>query len=388
MWLLCLLTILSALPAPTAITPGFDHFYNLEYDEALRQFRADAARDASDPAALNHIAHAILYREMYRTGALESELVSGANAFLRRERVNPSAADVEEFESAIRRSMELCQQRLSADAKDSDALYALGVAYGLRGNYNFLVRKAWLDALRDATTARKLHDKVVALKPSFIDARLLDGVHDYVVGSLPFAWKMLGFVAGFRGDKNNGIRTLQTVAREGDINRTDAEVLLAAVYRRERRSKDAIPLLEDLIRRFPRNYLFRLELAYMHGDLGQRTQALAVIDEVERLQRKHAPGYSRLLLEKVLYARGNLLFWFDDYDRAIDNLRRAAARANELDLNTAMLCWLRLGQCYDLKGAREQARTAYNQAIAIAPKSDLGREADRYRSAPYRRPRS
>ena len=45
------------------------------------------------PDAYNHIAQTILYREMFRTGALESELVTGANAFLRREKMNPSARD-------------------------------------------------------------------------------------------------------------------------------------------------------------------------------------------------------------------------------------------------------------------------------------------------------
>jgi hypothetical protein len=69
------------------------------------------------------------------------------------------------------------------------------------------------------------------------------------VGSLPFAYKLLGFLVGFRGDKETGIRTLRLVAQKGHFNRVDAEVLLAAIYRRERRAKDALPLLADLIRR-------------------------------------------------------------------------------------------------------------------------------------------
>ena len=52
-----------------------------------------------------------------------------------------------------------------AAAQGRRALYTLGVAYGLRANYNFLVRKAWMDSLRDATTARKLHNRVTELIP-------------------------------------------------------------------------------------------------------------------------------------------------------------------------------------------------------------------------------
>src|SRR5512147_1406640 len=76
--------------------PGFQHFYNLEYDEALAYFRAEAARNPDSPDVYNHIAQTILYREMFRSGALESELVTGSNPFLRRAGLNPSAADVKE----------------------------------------------------------------------------------------------------------------------------------------------------------------------------------------------------------------------------------------------------------------------------------------------------
>ena len=40
------------------------------------------------------------------------------------------------------------------------------------------------------------------------DAQLIEGVHDYIVGSLPWAWRMLGFLVGFHGDKERGIRTV------------------------------------------------------------------------------------------------------------------------------------------------------------------------------------
>ena len=83
-------------------------------------------------------------------------------------------------------------------------MYTLGVAHGLRANYNFMVRKAYMDSLKDVTAARKLHSKVVEMDPNYTDARLVEGVHDYVVGSLPFTYKMFGFLVGFHGDKDTG----------------------------------------------------------------------------------------------------------------------------------------------------------------------------------------
>ena len=242
---------------------GLEHFYNLEYDQAIADFGRDILAEPNQAANYNHLAMAILYREMLRSGALESELVSGTNPFLRRAKVNPTPADQKEFDEAIRKSMSLSQARLKSDPKDIQAMYPLGVAFGLRANYGFLVRKAWMDSLRDATTARKLHNRVTEIDPSMVDARLMQGVHDYVVGSLPWHIKLVGFLAGFRGDKQQGIRTLEDVAARGDMNRVDAQVLLCAIYRRERLPRKAVPLLEALIARCPRNYLFRFELAQM-----------------------------------------------------------------------------------------------------------------------------
>lgn len=378
----------AAFPQPLEERPvwrAFEHFYNLEYDEALKEFEAVAEREPSNPAAHNHLAQVILYREMFRAGALESELVSGSNPFLRRQKMQTPAEVTGRFDAAVAKAMSLAQQRVAGNPKDADAHYALGVAHGLRANYNFLVRKAWMDSLRDTTAARKHHAKAFELRPDFIDARLVEGLHDYVVGSLPWHWKFLGFLAGFNGDREGGIKTLQSVAAKGVINRYDAQVLLAAIYRRERRPAEAIPLLTDLMKRFPRNYLLRLETVQMYADAGDKDSALAVLEQVEKLKRADAPGFSSMPLEKVFYYRGNLLFWYRDFEDALANLRRVTPKAAEMDLATGGMAWLRIGQIHDMKGERARAVEAYRQAMSVAPESDAAREARGYVTSPYRR---
>ena len=276
--LLLALLLLFALRAPAAaISKGFDQFYNLDYDGAIAEFKKQISADPENPAAYDNLAMAVLYRDMFRFGALESELVSGTNAFLRQPKMNPTPADQAEFEGAIGKAMALSQSRVDKNPKDALAFYTLGVAYGLRANYSFLVRKAWMDALRDVTSSRKLHHKALDLDPSMVDARMLEGVHDYIVGSLPWHLKLLGFLAGFRGDREEGIRTVEDVAAHGDRNRVDAEILLCVEYRRESRPQKAVPLLQSLIARFPRNHLLRFEIAQMYADLGDKKNALAAV---------------------------------------------------------------------------------------------------------------
>jgi tetratricopeptide (TPR) repeat protein len=382
---LLLFVSIAASARAQVISKGFEHFYNLEYADAIREFRAQVARTPADPNSYNHLAQAVLYQEMYRAGALESELVSGSNPFIGRERVKTSPEADKMFHDSLGKSMSMCAERIRTNPNDTGALYALGVSHGLRANYNFLVRKAWMDALRDATEARKLHNKIVALNPKFIDARLIQGVHDYIVGSLPWHWKMLGFVAGFRGDRETGIKTLHLVANEGKINNYDAQVLLAAIYRRERRPNDALPLLKPLIERFPRNYLLRLETVQMYSDAGDKDSALAALAKAEEMKQSGAAGYAGLPMEKIYFYRGNLLFWYREYDGAIDQLRRVTPKADTLDVNTAVMAWLRLGQSLDMKGRRSEAVEAYKQAAAVAPTSEAAKESRDYLSRPYRR---
>jgi len=380
--------LLAALPVAGSngeLGPGFEAFYNLDYDTAIGEFRKEIAGQPDSPAAYNHLAQAILYRHMFRAGALETELVSGNNPFLRRPKVEPSAADQKEFDESIAKAMELSQARLRQNPNDASAMYLLWIAHGLRANYGFLVRKAWMDALRDATAARKLHNKVSQLEPSNVDARLVQGLHDYVVGSLPWTWRFLGFLVGFRGDKDEGIRTIELVAREGHRNRVDAKIILAAIYRREKMSHKAIPVAQELSALYPRNFLLRFELVQMYSDSGQKEAALQELAAIESLKGAGAPGYDHVPLEKIFYTRGNLQFWYGDLDAALENVLRASQHADALDLNTGVLALMRLGQIYDLKGQRQEALEAYRRAIAYAPESDAARESRGYLSRPYRR---
>ena len=364
---------------------GFDHFFNLEFEQSVAVFRQAIAARPQAAHLRNHLAQAILYRELLMAGALETELVTGGNAFLRRAKMNPGSADQAEFDQAVAEAMRLSQAEIDRSPRNTAALYTLGVAYGLRANYGFLVRKSWLAALRDATQCRQLHNEVTKIEPTLVDARMTQGVHGYIVGSLPWTYRMMGFLTGFGGDRNEGIRTVEQVWREGVLNRSDAGILLATVYRRERRPADAVRVLEALIRRYPRNYLFWFELGQMYSDLGNKDKALAAIAEVEKLKALNTPALAALPIEKVYYFRGIVQFWYRDLNEAAENFQRVTAKAADLDPNTGVTAWMRLGQTYDLLGQRQEAKQAYRKAIDYAPGSYRARESENYLRSPYQR---
>ncbi len=362
---------------------GFDHFYNVEYPDAIAAFQKALTANPSDPRLHTHLAQAVVFHVMERAGALESELVTGANSFIRRPRMEPLPGEDALFHEQIETALKLTAATLAKEPNSVSALYAQGVALGLRGTWRFLVRKEWMDALRDITAARKAHNRVAELDPGNVDARMLQGVHDYIVGSLPFGYKLLGFLAGFHGDRQQGIETLRLVASKGVENKVDAAILLGVILRRERRPREVIPILEDLRSRYPRNYLVQFELSQMYADLGDRDKALASLDRLVQLKRSGAPGFKRVPSERIDLARGNVLFWYEDPAAAVPHLQSAANGAELLDPNSAQLAWVRLGQCLDMTGKRTEARRAFINAASMKPESELTRMARRFIGKPF-----
>jgi tetratricopeptide (TPR) repeat protein len=218
------------------------------------------------------------------------------------------------------------------------------------------------------------------------DARLIPALDEYVIGSLPWGYKMLTAVAGFSGDRDKGIEGLKSVAEHGVYNRFDADALLAAIYRREKRPAEAIAPLDKLIARFPRSYILRIELAEMYGDIGNRAKALGAVNEMDELRRSGAVGYAHLPEALLHSTRGGVLMQLHDLDAALAEMKFATAGSATLEVWAAGIAWVRLGQIYDLKGQRQQAVAAYQKAMQVAPVTDAFEDAKRYVSSKYKEP--
>lgn len=285
------------IPAVILLDPAFDHFYNLEYDQALAIFEAEAAATNS-PDACNHVAQTLVFRAMFRAGVLETGIASTRSLLSAKVTMTPQ--DEKQFLHAIGRASELAQAQIRDHPDNTHAWYALGVARGLMGDYDLFVRKAYIDALKEMNSARDAHLHATALDPKFVDAQLTQGLYDYAVGSLPWGWRMLGFLGGFHGDRGRGIRTLENVAEHGMWNRVDAEILLSAIYRREKRPQQSIAVLQDLLPRMPRNYLIRMELAELYDEAGDHNHAFEIFTEIEKLKAEHAPGFDQLPEQKIV----------------------------------------------------------------------------------------
>jgi tetratricopeptide (TPR) repeat protein len=327
-FLLCVgvLALPASLPAASEvdyIRQGHDHYFNLEYDEAVASYRQALDLNPADPNTYNHIATAILFKELNRLGMLETSAFKEDNQFLEREKPQPDPQVAEQFRKYLFEGRRRAETILEAKPRDRMAWFALAQNYGLHANYQFMIEKSYIAALRNGQRARGFSNKLRRYYPEFIDGYLVAGVQEYVVGSLPWAIRALIALGGVRGSKERGEDWVTMVANKGELVRTEARVLLTLLYRRERRPLEAAELLEGLIAEFPRNYVLRLELAAMYEDAQKFDRALEIFQQTQDLVQRKAPGYGRIS-ERL---RGAL-------ERKIKQLReKLSARANRARSN-------------------------------------------------------
>ena len=199
----------------------------------------------------------------------------------------------QEIQDLVATALQLEEKRLSANPNDLEALYARGVTRAQFATYTALIERAWFSALRNAVGARHDHERVLELSPGTIEAKLIVGAHNYVVGALPWGIKMAASMVGLAGNKDKGIQYLRDCAQGNGETSIDAQILLVVFLRREHRYDEALPIVRSLIPRFPQKFFI--------GD-GRRESA-----EVCRPQRgggrslsKNLAGWKRRSLQRAL----------------------------------------------------------------------------------------
>src|ERR1700724_1590762 len=160
--------------------------------------------------------------DLYETGAMNTGDYTNDSFIGRTPR--PTKPEVKErIKQLVRRAEDLEEQQLKANPKDADMLYCRGVTRAQFSVYTGLVERAWFSALRNAVGARHDHERVLELNPNYVDAKLVVGAHNYVVGSLPWSVKAAVAIVGLSGTKEKGLQYLHQVADSAGENSVDAK---------------------------------------------------------------------------------------------------------------------------------------------------------------------
>jgi tetratricopeptide (TPR) repeat protein len=273
-----LITFTSVLTAPaqqsqldTLRAKGYEALYNLDYDGARRHFQKMVELAPEDPAGAQCLASSLWLQQLNESYELKGTLYSGDS------KDKSDRRQTDEFRKWIRQAKTLSEARLKKDPRNVDALYYLGAAEGLEAAYTAQVEKKYVAALRAGTSAVDHHREVIKLAPDYHDAELTIGLHNYIVGSLSLPLKMIAGTMGVRGSKKRGLETLERVTVEGKWARDLARILLVDLYKREKRYDDAVKMAQQLSEKYPRNYLYKLQMAD------------ALTSQIAMLRKKKAP---------------------------------------------------------------------------------------------------
>ena len=360
-----------APPEPEAVRQAKEYQLNLDYNQAEKLLQAYVADRPDDLRALNLLATVLLYREMFRRGLLESQLY-GSKGEIFKPKQEPLDAEFQQRLLAILADAQgRAEHRLKRDPKDKEAMYWAGVTHGTRATYEFALHRAWLPALHEAKDATRYHRELIALDPAYVDALLIVGVNDYVVGSLPWYVKVLAALAGAHGDRSGGLAKVKRVANSGNCAREDARFMLDVLYQREKMLNEAAAVVEPMTRQYPRNFLLRMELASLYREMNQKRKAADVYDD---LTNRHAAGeFQGMPAAKILWIDGQLHESLGEPDQALSLYEQAGKLTESQPFNYR--AQLAAAQLYLRMNRNEQARRTYEEVAKATPDSDEGRLA-------------
>lgn len=359
-------------PADPLNQAAVEHYYNLDHDAAIQDFERIVARHPNDPFALNHLLSAILVRELYRMGAINTgEYTNDSFIGLAHRPADPAQKD--RIKELVHQAEKLEDAELARQPNSVDMLYARGVTRAQFALYTGLIERAWFSSLRNAVGARHDHERVLELDPQYTDAKLVVGTHNYVMGSLSLAVKIAVALVGLSGDKNKGIQYLHDDYHANGETSVDAGMVLLVFLRREHRYADALEIATALAPRFPRNYLLPIE----QGNLLRASGKLDLAEEQYRRvwQNGREGKYGSLHYELAAIALGDLLRSQKKYSAAAAAYEQVGEVAGA-DPELLQKANLGAGEMYDQLQNRDLAVKKYQAVVAV----DSGNaEADKAR---------
>jgi len=348
-------------PADPLYPAAVDHFYNLDHDAAIHDFETIIARHPGDPFAINHLLSALLVRELYRMGAINTGEYTN-DSFIGQAHRPPDPAQKERIKQLVQQAEKVEDAELSRTPDNVDMFYARGVTRAQFALYTGLIERAWFSALRNAVGARHDHERVLELDPHYTDAKLVVGTHNYVMGSLSFAVKVAVALVGLSGDKQKGIQYLYDAYRANGETSVDAGMVLLVFLRREHRYNDALDIANALTPRFPRNYLLPIE----QGNLLRASGKLSEAEEQYRRvwQNGREGKYGSLHYELAGVALGDVLRAEKKYSAAAAAYDQVSETKNG-DPELLQKADLGAGEMYDQMQNRDAALKKYQAVVNI-----------------------
>ena len=363
------------------VRAAYERFYTLDYDGALARFQKVQSAHTDSPMAADYVLETVLFHELYNLDLLDTTLYAHDGFLSGKHPVVEDKQFTVRVEGLADKAIDLAEDQLRKNPKNVDALYARGWAKSLKATYVGLVQRSFISALKLALQARGDNDRALEIDPDYVDAELVVGIHQYVVGSLPLAIKVMAGIAGIHGNKDKGLALLRDDSAHGVTTSVEARTALALFLRREAKYGEAAEWNDSLKRQYPHNFLFWLEAANLQKDAGKAQEAIVLYRTLLE-QSKHSGYFINAHLELAWYGLGDTLRGQKDPAGAAQAFEQALAQPT-ISPDLKRRAQLGAGMEYDLLGKRPQAEAAYREVLAEGESSQAS-DARHYLKEPYK----
>jgi hypothetical protein len=269
-WTLCVFIaalspslVRAAEPSIPEVDQAFDRLYNFDFAGSHRILNGYIAAHPGEAVPYAARASAYLFYELDRLGVLESQFLTDDEQILEKRKITPDPVIRAEFFKAVGEAQSRARRTLASAPDDPDSLLAMCIGFGVVSDYTALVEKRQFRSMSPAKAANIYAQRLLRLKPPLYDAYVSTGVSEYLIGSMPIFLRWFVRFDNIKGSKQEALKNLELVSREGHYLKGFAKVLLSIIYLREKKREAAVAMLAELQREYPANPLFRRELAQL-----------------------------------------------------------------------------------------------------------------------------
>ena len=350
----------------TYLQRGVELGLNLDDKGAVALLMKAVDLDRDNPVGYAYLAMADLF--FYETSIDEKE------------KKNYEASMLKAVEDAQARA----ERKIEKDPRNGEAYFSMAVARMVKNRFEIL-RKNYFRAFREAQGVWDLLEKTRELDPQNFDVYYPMGVLHYHLAQLTGVARWAASVFITSGDRERGLKELQTAYEKGRIMKDLAASNLVSAYSTyEKKPALALPLALKLKEQYPNNYNFNFALANILSDLGRFDEALACVRVVEEGIKSGMPPYRPELQPRCDQALGKIALDRGEYEKAAGLFKQVLKDTTPGNVRVRAWALVRLGMIQDARKERKTAEEYYRKALDLeGAEGSAQRAAREYLEVPY-----
>ncbi|MFB3068397.1 MAG: tetratricopeptide repeat protein, partial [Acidobacteriota bacterium] len=183
------------------VREGQDAIYRLDYAEAERIFNQLIRENPDNPVGYGMLSITTWNQLLFASANYAIDDYATPTPFSKSRTHKDINREIRHFRETNDNLLALCERLLEKNPKDVLALYFKGLAYENLSAEAIVITKSTGTAINFGKKANNVHQQVLKLDPTFVDANVSIAGNEFAKATLPWSIKWLAFLVGIRGDK-------------------------------------------------------------------------------------------------------------------------------------------------------------------------------------------